>query len=230
MFFHRSSVESAAGPIEIGFTDSSLNLHVRGENFPAEYARLENAVGVRLARSDQVHGKDVVVVEGPGPRTDQPAPEADALITAGRGFGLMTRVADCVPVLLADAESGLVAAVHSGRPGTVLNVVGATVQRLRDLGAHSPMAWVGPSVCGGCYEVPEQMRSEVTSAVPAAWGQTRWGTPSVDVSAGVNAQLAAAGVDTVQVVPGCTREEPSLHSHRRDGVAAGRFAGVVWMP
>lgn len=230
MFFHRSSVESTAGPIEIGFTDSSLNLHARGEHFRAEFARLEEACGVRLARLDQVHGNDVAVVDGPGPGAHQPVLQADALVTAGRGFGLVTRVADCVPVLLVDAERGLVGAVHSGRPGTVLDIVGATVGRMRDLGAESLTAWVGPSVCGGCYEVPEQMRSEVTAAVPETWAETRWGTPSVDVAAGVRAQLTAVGVDEVQVVPGCTREEPSLHSHRRDGAAAGRFAGVVWMP
>lgn len=230
MFFHRSSIDGPAGPIEIGFTDSSLNLHVHGAEFCEEFARLEEACGVPLARVDQVHGNDVLVVDGPGPRPGQPVPRADALVTAGRGFGLVTRVADCVPVLLVDAEQGLVGAVHSGRPGTVLDVVGASVQQMRDLGAVAPVAWVGPSVCGGCYEVPEQMREDVSRAVPSTWAETRWGTAAVDVAAGVRAQLAACDVAEVHVIPGCTREDPALHSHRRDGADAGRFAGVVWMP
>lgn len=230
MFFYRSTVESVAGPIEIGFTDSSLDLRTGTASFPAQFSSLEAACGVRLARMDQVHGNEVVVVGEEEPGSDALAPTADALVTTGRGLGLSTRVADCVPVLIVDAAQSVVGAVHSGRPGTVLNVVGATVQRMRDLGATSLAAWVGPSVCGGCYEVPGQMREDVSAAVPGTWAETRWGTPSVDVAAGVRAQLGAAGVTQVQVVPGCTREDPALHSHRRDGAAAGRFAGVVWMP
>lgn len=230
MFFHRSTVASSAGPIEIGFTDSSLDLRADGPSFPAQFSSLEEACGVRLARMDQVHGNDVVVVDQAVPGSDAGAPTADALVTTGRGLGLLTRVADCVPVLLLDAEQGVVAAVHSGRPGTVLDVVGATVRRMHDLGATTLAAWVGPSVCGGCYEVPEQMREDVNAAAPGTWAETRWGTPSVDVAAGVRAQLDAAGVSEVRVVPGCTREDPALHSYRRDGAAAGRFAGVVWMP
>ena len=55
-------------------------------------------------------------------------------------------------------------------------------------------AWVGPHVCGSCYEVPEQMRGRGQCAVvPEACAETSWGTPALDIGAGVRAQLERAG-------------------------------------
>jgi YfiH family protein len=140
----------------------------------------------------------------------------------------MIRVADCVPVLLADVQAGVVGAAHAGRQGVALDIVGRTVERMRALGADRITAWVGPHVCGRCYEVPEQMRDEVAALVPATRAQTTWGTPSLDLGAGVLAQLGAAGVEAV-AVERCTLEDPALHSYRRDGAASGRIAGLVWL-
>ena len=90
------------------------------------------------------------------------------------------------------------------------------------------MAWVGPHVCGSCYEVPADLQDEVAAVVPEARSTTSWGTPALDLGAGVRAQLDAAGITDVRVVDTCTREDPSWPSHRRDGAAATRFAGVIW--
>jgi copper oxidase (laccase) domain-containing protein len=86
-------------------------------------------------------------------------------------------------------------------------------------------------VCGGCYEVPEQMRSEVAAVVPEAYAETSWGTPAVDIGAGVVAQLRAADgleapVELVEVGR-CTLEDDDLFSYRRQGSESGRLAGVV---
>ena len=155
-------------------------------------------------------------------------PSGDALVTTRRGLGLMVRVADCVPVLLADPAAGVIGAVHAGRPGMALGIATAAVATMRALGATVVRAWLGPHVCGRCYEVPAAMRDEVAQLVPEARAETSWGTPALDIGAGVEAQLVAAGV-AVTRVEGCTREEPSLHSYRRDGAATGRFAGLVWL-
>jgi hypothetical protein len=179
----------------------------------------------RLALMHQVHGADVAFVG------EQPAaalPEVDALVTRARGVVLVVRAADCVPVLLADVEHGVVGAAHAGRPGLVAGVVPATIEALRDLGAERITAWVGPHVCGACYEVPEQMRADVAAVVPEAFAETSWGTPSVDVGAGVLAQLRAAGVEVVDVGR-CTREDEDLYSYRRQGTESGRLGGLVWV-
>jgi copper oxidase (laccase) domain-containing protein len=131
-----------------------------------------------------------------------------------------------VPVLLADPAAGVVGAVHAGRPGLAAGVVPAAVDRMRSLGAGTITGWIGPHVCARCYEVPEAMRDEVGALVPEAVATPTWGTASLDLGAGVAAQLRAAGVIVVEV-PGCTRESGELHSYRRDGAAAGRLAGLV---
>ncbi len=97
---------------------------------------------------------------------------------------------------------------------------------IRELGAADLTAWVGPHVCGACYEVPSEMQSEVGAVVPSAVATTSWGTPSLDLGAGVLAQLAAVGV-TAHDVSRCTRESADLYSYRRDGAHAGRLAGVI---
>jgi YfiH family protein len=133
-----------------------------------------------------------------------------------------------VPILLADPEARVVAAVHAGRPGMVAGVVPAAVAAMRSAGARDLHAWVGPHVCGACYEVPEQMRAEASAVVPAAYAETSWGTPALDIGAGVRAQLADSGVTTVDASR-CTIEDEDLFSYRRQGVASGRFAGLVWV-
>jgi copper oxidase (laccase) domain-containing protein len=99
---------------------------------------------------------------------------------------------------------------------------------MRRLGAARVRAWVGPHVCGGCYEVPEQMRSDVAAVVPESFAETTWGTPAVDIGAGVVAQLAGLSVETVDASR-CTREDDDLYSYRRQGRESGRLGGLVWV-
>ena len=96
-------------------------------------------------------------------------------------------------------------------------------------GATAITAWIGPHVCGGCYEVPAELRAEVAATVPESYAETRWGTPALDIGRGAHAQLAAGGVTDIRWIEGCTREEPRLHSYRRDGAGSGRFAGLIWL-
>ncbi len=205
-----------------GSGDLRANLEILAEAFTGT-----REAPVALMR--QVHGATVASVDGAPVR---PAPEADGLVTATPGVVLVVRVADCVPVLLADPDRGVVGAVHAGRPGLVAGIVPAAVAALHDLGARRLVAWVGPHVCGGCYEVPDDMRAQVAAAVPESYASTSWGTPAVDLGAGVAAQLRAAGeqagvpVEVVEVGR-CTREDDDLFSYRRQGVESGRLAGVV---
>ncbi len=223
MFAHRDTREGDL-VTQVAFTDVHLDLAESAPERDDALAYLGDTLGVRLARMHQVHGDAVAVVGDP----DGPIPTADALVTTLRGVALLVRVADCVPVLLADSRSGVIGAVHAGRHGTALDVVGRTVAAMRDLGADGLTAWVGPHVCGRCYEVPEQMRAEVAALVPETYAETRWGTPALDLGAGVEAQLRRHGCQVLRVER-CTIEHPQLHSYRRDGAASGRFGGLVWM-
>lgn len=194
----------------------------------ANRATVAAAAGVaadHLVVARQVHGAGVAVVDGPWPG---PAPEADALVTTAPGLALAVLVADCVPVLLVAPRSGVVAVAHAGRRGMDVGVVPAVLAAMVELDAGPVHATLGPSVCARCYEVPAAMREDVASRHPVSASVSGVGTPSLDVPAGVLAQLAGcASVASVEVVPGCTVEDEDLFSHRRDP-GAGRFAGLVW--
>ncbi len=182
----------------------------------------------RVVWMNQVHGPEVAVVEKPW--GDRPVPPVDAVVTVSRGLALAVLTADCTPVLLADPVAGVVAAAHAGRPGMVAGVVPAAVAAMVELGARPDriVARTGPAVCGRCYEVPEAMRAEVAAAEPTAYAETRWGTPAVDVTAGVHAQLERLGVGDREQSPVCTLESDDHFSYRRDRTT-GRLAGYVWL-
>ncbi|ROP53788.1 peptidoglycan editing factor PgeF [Streptomyces sp. PanSC9] len=182
----------------------------------------------RVVWMNQVHGADVAVVDEPW--GERAVPEVDAIVTVRRGLALAVLTADCVPVLLADPVAGVVAAAHAGRPGMTKGVVPAAVRAMTALGAEPEriVARTGPAVCGRCYEVPEQMRAEVAAVEPAAHAVTGWGTPAVDVSAGVHAQLDRLGVCDRAQSPVCTLESDDHFSYRRDRTT-GRLAGYVWL-
>ncbi|MFF1923811.1 peptidoglycan editing factor PgeF [Streptomyces sp. NPDC058221] len=243
-----SSTDSvpSAGGAHFSFTDrwggvsaapcAELNLGgAVGDDPAAVLANRERAARGRgldpaqVVWMNQVHGRDVAVVDGPwGDAPDIPA--VDALVTGRRGLALAVLTADCTPVLLADPVAEVAAAAHAGRPGLVAGVVPAAVEAMVRLGADTSriIARTGPAVCGRCYEVPAEMRDEVAASVPASWSETSWGTPAVDVTAGVHAQLDALGVTDRHMSPVCTLESGDHFSYRRDRTT-GRLAGYVWL-
>lgn len=235
MFWYADS----RGDVEVAFTDrhggvstgsyASLNLAVEGGDDPVAVAENLRRVGLEFNAGGpvlgmwQVHGADAVVIDGLG---ESALPSCDGLVSSRRGVALMTRAADCVPVLIADPAAGVIGAAHAGRLGLVRGIVAASVEAMRSQGASELVAWVGPHICGRCYEVPAAMRDEVSAIVPEASAETSWGTPSVDLGAAVSAQLRAAGSEVVDAAR-CTREHDDLYSYRRDGDAAGRLAGLI---
>jgi len=238
VYSFRTVLATSSGHAELAFTDryggvsappyDELNLAISGGD--DEAAKAENrrrlladfGPGDVLCDLYQMHGADVVLAAPEWPQR----PHADGIVAMTPGLTLLVRAADCVPVLLVAPDQGVVGAAHSGRPGLVAGIVPATVARMRELGADRIEGWIGPHVCGRCYEVPQQMRADVAAVVPDSYAETSWGTPSLDLGAGVRAQLEELDVE-VHDVSRCTRESADLYSYRRDGERAGRLAGVV---
>ncbi len=168
---------------------------------------------------NQVHGDCVVVVDE---ALAQP-PTCDALVTTNPNLSLAVMAADCIPLLL--TSSKVVAAVHVGRRGLVNEITFRTIEVMNNLGATSIHATLGASICGSCYEVSLELRSEVSAIKPAARSTTRAGTPALNISAGLIADLKFAGI-TYENLTICTFESMDHFSYRR-GSMTGRFAGVV---
>ena len=144
----------------------------------------------------------------------------------------MVRVADCVPVLLADPSAQ---ACSEPRTPAATGLRRGRRRGLRraDARPRAPTgssAWVGPHICGSCYEVPEALQQRGGGRRAGdSLSTTSWGTPALDIGAGRHAPSSSASGVAVHDVSRCTLESPDLYSHRRDGAGAGRFAGVIRM-
>jgi hypothetical protein len=184
--------------------------------------RLCGDLGLRwLCASRQVHGttvERVLTVAGAGGQAL--AADADGHATALSGIGAMVLTADCLPVAL--GAEGAVAMVHAGWRGLAAGVLEEGVRALRDVGARGPIgAVIGPCAGSCCYEVGPE--------VHAAHGDARGGTRPIDLRAIACARLLAAGVGDVQDASACTICDGRFFSHRREGLSAGRQAGVAWL-
>jgi polyphenol oxidase len=187
-----------------------------------ERDRLCEELGLRwLCASRQVHGVAVQrVAEEAGSGGQAVAIDADGHATALRGVGTMVLVADCLPVLL--GSSGAVAALHAGWRGLAGGVLEEGVRALRELGGGGEVAAViGPGAGACCYEVGEE--------VHAAFGGAHRHGGHIDLPALARDRLAVAGVERIEDVAVCTICDERLFSHRREGLLAGRQAGVAWL-
>jgi YfiH family protein len=228
----RRVTTTRAGGVSVAPFDSfNLGDHVGDDPVAVATNRLRLAKATGLGSDgvmwmNQVHSDRVVVVHGPGPAVDA----ADGMVTSTRGLALAVVTADCVPLLMADARAGVIAAVHAGRVGAQHGVVLRAVQTMVDNGARAQdiSVLLGPSVSGRNYEVPEAMAAEVEEVLPGSRTVTGRGTPGLDLRAGIARQLTGLGVSAIAVDPRCTFADPTLFSHRREA-PTGRIASLVWM-
>ena len=203
----------------------SLNLALHVEDEPSvvlENRRLlEGQLGQPIQYMEQVHGDALALIGACAIDT----PTADALLTQESGIALAVMVADCIPLLLSNA--GAVAAVHMGRRGLLNGVAIKTLNQLRSLDSSPVTAVIGPSICGRCYEVSQDIFNEVTDRYPASSARTPSGGFSLDLAKALTLELIENDV-TVIDESRCTVENDSLFSYRRDG-KTGRQVGIVWL-
>ena len=204
---------------------ASLNCGLGSGDDPALIAenrhRATEAVlpGAALAGLYQVHGNRCVIVDD---STDLAArPEADALATRTPGILLGILTADCVPVLFADTEAGVIGAAHAGWKGAIAGVSDATLAAMEGLGASRANITVaiGPCIGRASYEVDEGFVQRFLADDPANERFFAGGKPGhamFDIAAYVAARLAAAGVSRIAIGGQDTyAEEADYFSYRR---------------
>jgi len=138
---------------------ASLNVGLGSSDDPAlvreNRRRAVEAVapGATLVTVHQVHSTIVVPVTAAVDDADRA--HADAMVTATPGLVLGILTADCAPILLADAEAGVIGAAHSGWKGALGDIAGATVTAMETLGARREhiRAAIGPCIARASYEV-----------------------------------------------------------------------------
>jgi YfiH family protein len=215
--------DSTGGKSTGAFLSRNLGSHVGDEPDSVELNRrlLSEEIGRPIQFMNQVHGNTVAVID----EYTQSPPTADALVTTNSHIALAVMVADCIPLLL--VNQGSIAAVHVGRKGLLNGVARSALSVMRDLDPSTITAIVGPSICGTCYEVSEDIFDEVTSVFPRSKSQTSEGGFALDLVAALSYQLESDGVRVLDRTV-CTVEDRSLYSYRRDGIT-GRQVGLIWL-
>ena len=213
------------------FNATGGRLDLGRDTTPALWAEVAAAVGVpggAVARVHQVHGAGLFEVDGGGV-----AGKGDALLTTTPGVILAVRTADCVPVLFVlGSPVRAVAAAHAGWRGVAANILGVTVRALRTIDPEAPIhAVVGPAISGPNYEVGEEVVDQIcATGVPEACFVTRppgAPRPFADVRAAARWQLQRDGITSLETLDRCTFDDPTLWSHRRDGLSRGSLAALV---
>ncbi len=186
----------------------------------------------RLFETSQVHGVEVRVIEPTDLVEKVRAENADALVTRTNVIGV--RTADCTPVLVADPESGAVAAIHAGWRGVVAGVVQAGIRTLEQVSGGTASRFIvaiGPCIRAESFEVGEDVAAEIARVSHGVEVVIRKvPRPHVDMVRAVRAQLAALGVpdSSIDDVGGDTFAEPTrFFSYRRDREGSGRHLSVI---
>jgi YfiH family protein len=209
----------------------SLNLGDHVGDAPLAVARNRALLGALLPSEPvwlrQVHGTTVIDtrVAGCG------APEADACISRERGAVCVVMTADCLPLLLCDAQGSVVGAAHAGWRGLCDGVLERTVQAM-DVPPHQLLAWLGPAIGPQAFEVGDEVRAAFIARqaqAAAAFTAHAPGKWLADIYQLARLRLEALGVVHTYGGGQCTfSDRERFFSYRRDG-ATGRMGTFIWL-
>ena len=231
----RSAFTLRTGGVSVSPYDSlNLGAHVgdAGDAVAENRRRVRDRLGLPAEPGwlQQVHGVEVADLDAAVSPTSE-APRADAAVTRTPGHVCAIQVADCMPVLFAARDGSAVGAAHAGWRGLAGGVLEETVRKL----AVSPqqlIAWLGPTIGQGNFEVGEEVRSAFVLRDPdaaSAFETNARGRWQCDLYALARRRLSALGVQDVFGGGWCTYADAArFFSFRRDG-QCGRMAALVWM-
>ena len=190
------------------------------EHVLANRVALRAAVGADLSLISQVHSGDAVDVDGSftintpfgfdvsgtvlgdGANERPRVVAADGQVTSRPGIALGIFAADCLPVLMADPVSGIIAGAHCGRRGLERDIIAHTIDLMCSKGAERSriVATLGPCICGDCYEVGGDIADAFDAQFPGTYTLTRFGGPGIDIAAAARQCLSKAGVSAERII------------------------------
>jgi hypothetical protein len=201
--------------------------------------RFLSALGLdaaRLSTLSQIHSDIVHIVESVAGRGVLRR-EGDALICAREGAAIGVLVADCFPILLADPDNGVVAAVHSGWRGTAQHILAKTIVEMRTVFGSRPSSLrvsIGPGIRPCCYEVGPEVEEAFEKAYSGArlsrQNPERAGKYLLDLPRALEIQCDESGLapENIFDLGICTRCHPEeFFSYRAEGHRAGRMMALI---
>jgi hypothetical protein len=223
----------SAGPYGDAGGGDGLNLGMHVADDPdcvrRNRALLRVALPSEPAWLNQVHGNTVVDAA----KVSAPV-DADASFTAQPGIVCVVQTADCLPVLFSDSGGKVVGAAHAGWRGLASGVLENTVQQMRDAGAENILAWLGPAIGPGRFEVGQDVFDAFTrqdSAAAQAFKQVPAmpGKYLADIYLLARQRLEWHGVTQISGGGFCTVSDSArFYSFRRDRIT-GRMASLIWL-
>jgi hypothetical protein len=235
----------AGGISAAPYDQLNLGEHVgdRAQDVAVNRGILQRAIKARPVFLSQVHGIEVISLS----TTTEDGTQADACVTAEQGLACTIMVADCLPVLLTNAQGSWVAAVHAGWRSLagqggrgVLEEVVAGLALLESVQGEQPaseiVAWLGPCIGPQAFEVGDDVRAAFCAhdlAARAMFRAQSGGKWLADLQGLARLRLCAMGVQQIFGNDGsqswCTVSSPSRYfSHRRDRIS-GRMAACIWL-
>ena len=181
-----------------------------------------------LAKSHQVHGNEVLVVESPGSYEGY-----DALITNRKKILLAVTVADCVPILMYDKVRKVIAAIHAGWKGSAHNIVTKTIEKMTAEFETKPrdiVCFVGSSIGKDSFEVHIDVAQYFDDTCKKSLSEE--GKFLVDLQKANIDQLLGLGVEEmhIEVSSDDTFQRTDLYfSHRKENGKTGRMMAAIGM-
>ncbi len=187
-----------------------------------------------IATLKQIHGDSVFIIKDKF--NSDKEEKGDAIVSTVRNLGIGVYTADCLPILLADKKATVVAVVHAGWRGTLLQIAESTLLKMEKsfgLESNNVIAAIGPSIGRCCYEVGEDVATQYMNKFEywEAYLFKKNGSKYIlDLREANRLSLTMAGVKDVEVIDICTKCNTEFHSFRREGEGVGKqlsFIGLV---
>ncbi|WP_432799031.1 peptidoglycan editing factor PgeF [Poriferisphaera sp. WC338] len=214
------------------------------------FRRLRAALNLeRIIRMavNQVHGHDIFIPDDK-PTNPNCAPKADAIITHRSARMLTIRTADCLPILIANKQGDLIAAVHAGWRSLVAGIIPNTIHAM--LSYHdstsaqaSPsdfIAAIGPAISAEHFEISQDVADQFiqNNLAPAVITKPHWPKLHIDLMLAARIQLESFGLPSGQIdtsFPCSYANTDQFFSHRRDVThnhlsTTGRHAAIIAIP
>jgi len=178
----------------------------------------------------QVHQTGILWCNGSGHMHQH---QADILISSQANTAIAVRVADCLPILLADPETGMIAAVHAGWRGTAAGIIKHAIKAMHQHGVkrENLLASLGPCIGPCCFAIGHETAIALKQSTEGAANCiSRTSETHADLLEINRLQLIESGlaVTHIEAVRACTACDPDrFFSFRRDGKASGRHLAVV---
>ncbi|PJD93319.1 MAG: polyphenol oxidase [Legionella sp.] len=222
------TTQRTQGVSQTGYAAFNLANHVgdNAQHVAANRAHLHHSLSLpnEPIWLHQTHSTRCVVVDTPDVSRD-----ADAAITRQRDQVLVVMTADCLPIVMCDQQGNEIAAIHAGWRGLAAGILDNTTA-LMQANMSDCLAWIGPAICGRCYETGAEVLDNFSMRYPFAHQafhriDQQW---YADLSHMATLIFAALGVTAVYPSAACTFESNSqFYSYRREP-QTGRIATLIW--